>query len=305
MVGIDTMPPPAVCRVCDGSLELAWRGERTGYEPSAFSHSCHSVGAHGDLYRCTDCGTVNQPALPRGTELHDLYRAVSDGAYLDEEEGRRRSARRLLNLLGRYVQRGRLLQVGCGHGLLLDEARRRGYEVEGVELSIEAARYAHERLGLPIREMAVEEAVFDGRSYDAILLVDVLEHLDDPVAALRRLRALLAPGGVLLVVTPDPASFVARVAGGRWWCYVPAHCCLIPRKTLRKLIHARGLEVVEDTVAVRTFTLRYWLAGLGERGGWPASMIAYVAARLPRWMLLTASTRDERVLLARNTGHRG
>ncbi len=244
---------------------------------------------------------MHQPSLPRGRELHDLYRAVSDESYMLQERGRRRTARRLLDLLGAYVQEGRLLQVGCGHGLLLDEARRRGYRVEGVELSIEAARYARERLGLTVRETAIEDAELEGERYDAILLVDVLEHLDDPVAVLERLLAVLAPDGALLIVTPDPTSLMARAAGSRWWCYLPAHCCLIPRRTLRELIGARGMEVVEDVRSVHSFTPGYWLAGLGERGGRAGRAIARVAARLPRSVLLTASLRDERVLLARPT----
>ena len=103
----------------------------------------------------------------------------------------------------------------------------------------------------------------------------------------------------MLIVTPDPSSLVARVAGSRWWCYVPAHCCLIPRRTLRELIDARGLEVVEDAPSVHSFTLGYWLSGLGERGGLAGEAIAYLAAHVPRSFLLTASLRDERVMVAR------
>ncbi len=294
------------CRVCGARLELVQRGGGSVYEPSAFSPSCHRVGEHGDLYRCGDCGTVHQPSLPHGAELHDLYRGMSDASYLEEEEGRRRAARRLLDLLAAQVPRGRLLQVGCGYGLLLDEARRRGYEVQGVELSAAAVRHARERLDLPVRELALEEAALEAaraqERYDAILAVDVLEHLEDPVLALDRLCALLAPGGALLIVTPDPSSRVARMAGGRWWCFIPSHACLIPRRALRELLRARGLVVVEDVFSVHTFTLGYWLAGLGERGGWVGGAIGYVAARLPRRLMLTASLRDERVFLARVAG---
>lgn len=275
------------------------RGSSSKHEPSDFSPSCHRVGEHGDLYRCGDCGTVHQALLPRGWELHNLYRAMSDERYLSEEAGRRRTARRLLDLLAGHVPRGRLLQVGCGYGLLLDEARRRGYEVEGVELSAEAVRHARERLGLPVEEIALEDAALEGERYDAVLMVDVLEHLDEPVVALERLSALLRPGGALLVVTPDPASLVARAAGSRWWCYIPSHVCLIPRKTLHELIRGCGMAVVEDVPSVHSFTFAYWLAGLSERGGWIGNAVAYVAARLPRGVMLTASLRDERVLVAR------
>jgi SAM-dependent methyltransferase len=263
--------------------------------------SCHHVGEHGDLYRCRSCGTVHQPSLPHGAELHDLYRQMGDEDYLLEEEGRRRTARRLLDLLGAHVPRGRLLEIGCGHGLLLDEARRRGYEVEGLELSAQAARYARETLGLPVRETALEHATLDRGVYDAVLAVDVLEHLDDPADALAHMCGLLAPGGALLIATPDPSSLVARLAGSRWWCYIPAHFCLIPRETLRGLIRANGLTLAEDVPLVLSFTLKYWLVGLSERGGLAGGLIAYVAARLPRSLTLTASLRDEHVLVASNS----
>jgi 2-polyprenyl-3-methyl-5-hydroxy-6-metoxy-1,4-benzoquinol methylase len=297
------------CRICAGRLEFAQRGDSTEYEPSVFRPSHHRVGGVGDLYRCRDCGTVHQPSLPRGRELHDLYRAMSDEGYIREAEGRRRNARWLLDLLAEHVPGGRLLEVGCGYGLLLDEARRRGYEVEGVELSAEAVRYARERLGLPVREMALEdatlEAAADGERYDAVVAVDVLEHLDDPVAALDRLCALLAPGGALLTVNGDPSSLVARVAGSRWWCYEPAHACLIPRRKLRELIHARGLVVVADATTVHSFSLRYWLTCLSERGGRAGGALAYVAARLPPTLMLKASLRDERAMVALQPGRRG
>jgi 2-polyprenyl-3-methyl-5-hydroxy-6-metoxy-1,4-benzoquinol methylase len=288
----------STCRICNGKLELIRRGSSRAYDASAFMPSCHRVGEHGDLYRCGYCGTVHQPSLPQGQELHALYRSMSDDRYLDEEEGRRRTARRLLDLLGAHVPRGRLLEVGCGYGLLLDEARLRGYDVEGLELSADAVRFACANLALPVRAMALEEAALDGQCYDAIVIIDVLEHLDDPVAALDCLCSHLASGGALLIATPDPSSLVARMAGRRWWCYIPAHLCLIPRKTLLGLIAARGLVLVEDVPFRLSFTLRYWLAGLAERSGWMGGLVAWIVDRLPHSLMLTASLRDEHVLLA-------
>jgi 2-polyprenyl-3-methyl-5-hydroxy-6-metoxy-1,4-benzoquinol methylase len=231
---------------------------------------------------------------------------MDDELYLSEEEGRRREARRLLGLLGRYAPRGRLLEIGCGYGLLLDEARKRGYEVEGVELSRDAVRYARERLSLPVHDLALEDgalpSVLGSERYDAVLAIDVLEHLDEPTVALDRMRGLLVRGGALLIVTSDPSSLVARVLGKRWWCYQPAHICLIPRATMRRLLHERGLKLEEDVRLIHTFTLKYWLAGFGERGGCVAGAIARAAARLPPTLMLSASLRDDRVLLARDAG---
>ncbi len=290
---------PTACRICGETLDFARRGSGFEHQSSAFRPTSHPPGEHGDLYRCGTCGTIQQPSLPQGADLRDLYRDVSDPDYLGEERGRRHTARWLLDLLGRYVPRGRLLEVGCGYGLLLDEARRRGYETEGLELSREAVAHARETLGLSVEDVAFEDAALEGRRYDAVLLVDVLEHFDDPARALTRASDLLAPRGALLVVTPDPSSLTARLAGGRWWAYLPSHFCLIPRDTLHALIHARRLALVEDVLSRHSFTPGYWLAGLAERSSWAAGAIARLAGKLPRTVLLTASLGDERVMLAR------
>ena len=121
----------AGCRICAGELELKVAGNGAAVTAAALSPSAHAVGGHGDLLACRECGTVQQPILPKGAELHDLYREMRDDAYLAEEAGRRATANRLLDLIGAHVPAGRLLDVGCGHGLLLDEARRRGYETVG------------------------------------------------------------------------------------------------------------------------------------------------------------------------------
>src|SRR5919204_350741 len=237
------MATQAACRVCAGDLSLRVSGTN-GHTPTAkrFAPSLHEPGEHGDLLECVECGTVQQALLPTGAELHDLYRDVDDEAYLSEETGRRATAAHLLDLIGEHVGAGRLLDVGCGHGLLLDEARRRGFDVVGLELSRAAARHARETLGLDVREEPVERFV-DLDGFDVVVLADVLEHLDDPVAAVDRCAGLLRPGGALCVVTPDPSSLTARIAGRRWWGYVPAHHCLLPRATLRELVSARDLVI--------------------------------------------------------------
>src|SRR5689334_10771222 len=111
------MEGPASCRVCSGALRPFLPGAAgTDVARGSFAPTCHAPGAHGDLFRCYECGTVEQPALPRGEALLDAYRHMDDDAYLAEEAGRRRTAGRLLDLVGEQVPEGRLLEVGCGHG---------------------------------------------------------------------------------------------------------------------------------------------------------------------------------------------
>ena len=201
------------CRVCSGELRLLLPGSDAAAGADAFSPSCHELGLHGDLLICHECGAVEQPGLPSGAELHALYRETRDGSYLTEEAGRRATARRLLGLIAEQVPAGRLLDVGCGPGLLLDEARTAGYDVVGIELSREAAQHARDALGLDVREVALED-FDDAGGFDVVVLADVIEHVGDPVGAIARCADLLRPGGVLCVVTPDPSSPPRGSPGG-------------------------------------------------------------------------------------------
>src|SRR4051794_14471320 len=286
------------CRICSGDLTLRIRGRGEPLTADALSPSAHATGRHGDLLACLECGTVQQPELPAGAQLHDLYREMTDEAYLGEEAGRRATGGRLLDLIAPFVPGGRLLDVGCGPGLLLDEARRRGYETLGLELSRASAEHARAALGLDVRELALEDFDDEGGGFDVVVLADVIEHLDDPVAGIARCGALLRPGGVLCVVTPDPSSPTARAAGRRWWGFVPAHTCLLPRATLRELLAAAGLVVSTDVPLVRTFSARRWVEGLAERLGPLGAPLDAAAQRLPASAKLSLSLGDERVVLA-------
>ena len=290
----------ATCGICSGPLTLRHTGAAAAPAATDFAPSCHTTGSHGDLYACARCGTIQQPALPKGPELHELYRDMRDDDYLTEEAGRRVTSRRLLDAIERHTQRGRMLEVGCGHGLLLDEARARGWEVAGLELSTASLEHARDRLGLDMREVTLEaiDPATDG-GCQAVVMVDVLEHLDDPVGALAKCAALLAPGGVLLVVTPDPASRTARLAGKRWWALLPSHTFLVPHATLRRLLADAGLETVEERGLRRSFTLGYWVAGLGERSGPLRGVLAALRRVKLSQRRLTLSLGDEQVVVAR------
>ncbi len=284
------------CGICGGSVRLAYAGSSEAVSPADLAPSSHPVGVHGGFFRCAECGALQQTALRGQRDLSELYREMRDDAYLVEEAGRRRTARLLLQRIAVHAKNGRLLDVGCGPGLLLDEARTCGFETVGLEMSRASAAHAR-ALGLDVREHTLDELAADER-FDVIALVDVLEHLADPRDAIARCHEHLAPGGVLCVVTPDPSSATARLAGPRWWGLVPAHSYLLPRRTLIELLTASGLVVVADRPFVRSFSLSYWLSGLaGRTAGLRALGDAFEGSSLAR-QRLSLSLGDERAVLA-------
>jgi 2-polyprenyl-3-methyl-5-hydroxy-6-metoxy-1,4-benzoquinol methylase len=95
--------------------------------------------------------------------------------------------------------RGRLLDVGAGLGILMKVAAEDGWSVEGVEPSKTAADRARKLTGAPVHNGLLEEVTLPEGHYDAVTIVDVLRQSPDPLTFLRSARRLLRPGGVLLI----------------------------------------------------------------------------------------------------------
>lgn len=113
---------------------------------------------------------------------------------------------------------GRVLDIGCGTGFLLERLAERGFSGTGIDLSPESVEHARRRLteiGAADRLTAVVGSAYEPPEgpFDLIALTDVLEHLEDPRACLAALRAQLAPGGLLVISTPNRRS----LPGARRW----------------------------------------------------------------------------------------
>ena len=253
------------CAVCGGD-RLAPHLEVAGAQgPEGLIPTTDRFGtALSDIVRCPDCGHMQLARIPADDELRAAYEVAESADYIEEEAGQRATARQLLARLERHVGRGPLLDLGCWVGFLLDEARRRGWSpVVGVEPSAFASGYAREELGLEVRQEDLFTADLPAAAFNAVVLADVLEHLPDPSAALARVRHVLAPGGVLMVVLPDAGSRVARAMGKRWWAVIPTHVHYFTRASLSRLLAEQGFRVRDLGTAPKAFTVRYYLARVG------------------------------------------
>jgi SAM-dependent methyltransferase len=219
--------------------------------------------ALSDIVRCPDCGHMQLARFPSEEWLADAYGQAESHDYIDEEPGQRAQARVALEKIEGHVHPGRLLDLGCWAGFLLDEARLRGWRTVGVEPSAFASDFARRQLGLDVRTADLFSAQLEPRSFEAVVLGDVIEHLPDPGQALDRIAALTAPGGLAYLALPDAGSRVARVLGARWWSVIPTHLQYFTRCSIMALLGRHGWEMLEIGSAPKAFTVRYYLGRVG------------------------------------------
>ncbi len=155
------------------------------------------------------------------------------------------------NLLGRLASLGalsrpRLLEVGCACGGVLQAAGELGYPAVGVEISRAAAARGIEEKALDIRIGTLAEMEFEPRSFQIVLLLDVLEHVASPRSLLDECARLLAPGGILCIQTVNLASLTAARAGWRFYLADTGagHAVLFTPGHLRGFLQAAGFELL-------------------------------------------------------------
>jgi SAM-dependent methyltransferase len=196
--------------------------------------ACNVATPHKFLWRKNDCDILICPECSLGLAVADGFdtrryytEAYFNGVeadgyadYLGSEAILRSEFRTTVAALRRFVPAGKLVEIGAAYGFFLIEARAY-YDVRGIEMSASAATYARES-GLDVRSGPVDATGFAaGEVVDAIVMLDVIEHLEDPAGVLQLCADHLWPGGVLLITTGDFQSLVARMTRKHWRLMTP------------------------------------------------------------------------------------
>jgi SAM-dependent methyltransferase len=160
--------------------------------------------------------------------------------------GIHRERRRLERFLLDRGRGRRLLDVGCGHGHQLAQLARLGWQVEGQDVDPDAALLASTSEGAPVHLGPLETLRLPGESFDAVVMNHVLEHAVDPIALLRECHRLLRPGGVLVSITPNAASWGHDRFGPDWrGLEPPRHIHIFTPRSLLCLAERAGLGQAE------------------------------------------------------------
>lgn len=214
----------------------------------------HSFGQFS-IVNCKRCGLKYLSPRPSEMLMKSLYQSdtyfvqgVGTGYddYLFQEECLRLTFRRFLAEMRRSgAGIGSLLEIGCGYGFFLSEAKGLFSRLCGVELSENAAAHARSLSGADIHNGDVISMPQDWKEFDVIVAINVIEHIYSPIQFLYMLKARLKKGGRIIIATPDIGSFWYKMLGRRWPSFkLPEHVAFYSRKTLSILLKQAGFNIV-------------------------------------------------------------
>jgi SAM-dependent methyltransferase len=234
---------PTACLLCGGARlqALLHARDRRRQVPGWDYH----------VVRCAGCGLLFRHPGIRPERLGDLYSSGHYARFLAGGYTRKRIRRYRVTMepFGRLFRKGRgrrLLDFGCGNGLFLEIAHRRGFDCYGVDLAADAIEVAREK---PSGQHAYHGTPMDvpqlaAGGFDVITMWSVLAHLARPVDDLTMLRSLLAPDGVLLLLTVNAGSLKFKHDLETWGGFTANHLAFFAPQTLRLLLRRAGFRAV-------------------------------------------------------------
>lgn len=162
------------------------------------------------------------------------------------EAGTKTAQKRLKEMRKLIAPQSRLLEVGARRGDV-GAFLSREFQYVGIELSDRAARAARTK-GLEVYRASIPDFVNVSGLFDAVLLLDVMQHISRPHDALDRIRDNLKTGGYLVIITPDTESLTSVFSGRRWVAHkIPEHLVLYSRSALVELLERTGFDIVSAT----------------------------------------------------------
>jgi dolichol-phosphate mannosyltransferase len=266
---------------------------------------CTAVGSadYPPVYVCLCCNLEQVPASLLPKELEDSYQNVVDTTYLENIPARRKTFSRSFDQISPFVrkQSGNLLEVGSYCGLFLAEAKRRGWNGDGIEPSRWAANYARENSNVNVFQGFLEDNCNNLKSqYDVVVSWDVLEHVRDPKAFIESCGEYLEPGGTLCLSTLDIDTWVPRLLKTRWPWLMNMHVFYFDRATVADLLNRAGFSLIHSDSYVHYARAKYvYTRGLHVLPGFMHRPLSIFANLIPESLMLPVSFGDIKLFIAR------
>lgn len=197
------------------------------------------------INRCLNCDFIFVSNPPSEEYLKDFYRNFKYKEELDLEARIRKDARRSLKVINKFIHPpGTLLDVGCGRGYFLDEAKMYDWNTFGIDYSKRQIDYAKNVLKLNA-EVGDVLSYKINKKFSLITINQVIEHVLNPKKLVRKCYQLLDTHGFLYIATPNIESLTSKVFEEKFEHLTPPeHLSFFSKKTLEKLLKDNGFMVV-------------------------------------------------------------
>lgn len=253
----------------------------------------HNLPGEFRMVKCRTCGLMRTSPRPTAETIGVYYpedyaphQEISTPVRSTPKPLWRRVGRVVYNALPFHTENipdippGRMLEIGCGSGAFLRGMMEKGWVAEGVEFSPQAAERAR-ALGCSVYAGPLETAPGPAEPYDLIVGWMVLEHLHNPVAALRQLRRRLKPGGWLVLSLPDAGALEFRIFKDAWYALqLPTHLFHFTPETLAMVLERGGWQL-KKLYHQRNLGNLAASAGYVMRDSRPESVLAEALIRFP------------------------
>lgn len=222
-----------------------------------FAITDYNYGVTLTIYECRNCGLLQ---CLEDIDILSYYERLVDKEYEASRRVRTFQMRKLLEKIEKIDNDSRsektLLDIGAGSGILVEAALKMKFKAEGIEPSKWLCKIADGH-GLPVYNLTVPNSKIKKHFYDVITIVDVIEHVTNPYKLISDLKMYLKENGLLVIITPDVKSLIARLLKWKWWHYRIAHINYFSYKTLKLLLNKANLEIVSLKKSGWYFTLDY------------------------------------------------
>lgn len=224
-----------------------------------------------EVWCCSACGYGWTEPSPADEELAEFYPPTYLGDFekvIEEYLSGRlagtsswKMETEKAELVEKYVQSGRLLDIGCGEGKFLWSLDPKRWQRVGIDLNqplIEAARNKIPDLDLHVG--TIDDEVLEEEGYDVITFWHALEHIPDPSRALARTARLLRPGGLAFISLPKVESLQAQWFRRHWYAFgdVPRHLHHFSSTSLKLLLSQVGLAFIEEVFFSKAVNFHCW-----------------------------------------------
>ena len=226
------------------------------------SYSTVVTGPTVPIIKCASCGLMRRGWISEAVKNAHLFVDYAGGTERHRRQRREKEVAhtidflKISDVLEEYLPRkGRFLEIGCAMGTTLNGFRQRGWNVTGVEPEQWTCEQAIARYGLEVVCAPFEEAGLPRESFDAVLLLHVIEHLNDPFKALKQIADLIRPSGFLVLETPRYDTVTFRLLKGRERSVIADHIHYFTRPTMLMMCRDAGFEVQKIEAVGRTVTV--------------------------------------------------